>query len=51
MMKEKAGEPVRNLVILVCTVRDHQGLLEGVSRELMGLSDLGSSGKTAFEES
>lgn len=47
----------QNLVILVDTVRElvlsareDRGLMESVSRELMGLSDLGSSGKKAFED-
>lgn len=57
IVKEKAGEPARNLVILVCFVRElvpcareDRGLLEGASRELVGLSQCGSSGKKTSEE-
>lgn len=51
-MKEKAGEPSQNPATLVCTVAlcQRAGSVGGWYRELMGLSDLGSPGKKAFEE-
>ena len=35
---------------LVLSARESRDLLDSVSRGLMGLSDLGSNGKKAFEE-